>query len=231
MKKIGIVGNRSIKNYCNYTAAVVAAGDIVVELDPYEENPDIHRYIAGIDGLIIPGGVDIDPSYYNEENNACEDINPRLDAYEIKALEEAVKLKIPVLGICRGHQLINVFFKGTLYQNIFCCDFHKRYKDKDRVHCTKVDPKGFVYDVYKNEKICVNSAHHQAIKDLGEDLIPVQYSEEGLIEAIQHKYLPIFGVQWHPERMCLANKREDTVSGLDLIRYFALNCEGVKLGA
>ena len=222
MKNIGIIGNKRGKNFCNYRAVVEAVNANVVELDPYDVDQDLKKKMKGIDGLIIPGGLDIQPSYFHEKNIACGELDPKLDDYEMKVLSEAVSMQIPVLGICRGHQLINVFFHGSLYQDISCSESHKRRKDEDRVHITKLDHDGFVYDIYKSDKIYVNSAHHQAIKKLGDDLIPVQYSEEGIVEAVQHKFLPIFGVQWHPERMCLANKRDDTVSGLDLIRFFAL---------
>ena len=116
--------------------------------------------------------------------------------------------------------MINVFFGGSLYQNIFCCEFHKRYENKDRVHKTKVEPGSFLEQIYGKTDIAVNSAHHQAVKKLADDLIPVQYSTEGLLEAFSHKTKPIYAVQWHPERMCLANARTDTEDGLEVFKYF-----------
>ncbi len=204
----------------NYYAAVEACDAEPIEMDPYDENADIKGIVSELDELIIPGGLDIQPSYYHEENVACGELDPDLDRYEMKTVEEAVKRKIPILGICRGHQLLNVFFGGSLIQNIFCCEKHKRYENKDRVHCCDVKKGCFLYEVYQSERICVNSAHHQAVKELGKGLIPVQYSQEGIIEAFYHESLPVYGVQWHPERMCLANHRDDTEDGLLLFKYF-----------
>ena len=113
-----------------------------------------------------------------------------------------------------------MFFGGTLIQNIFCCEKHKRYHEQDRVHCTEVKENSFLYEIYESRTICVNSAHHQAVKDLGRGLVPVQYSDEGLIEAMYHESLPVYSVQWHPERMCLKNQRSDTVDGLKLFGFF-----------
>lgn len=220
MKKIGVICGKDSVQCNNYFAAVTAAGGEVVPIDAYAVEPDIGLIIGGVEGLLISGGVDLQPFYYHEENVACGTLDPVLDDFEMKAMSEAVKQNKPVLGICRGMQLINVFFGGSLYQNIFCCEFHKRYENKDRVHRTKVESGTFLEQVYGKTEIAVNSAHHQAVKVLADDLVPAQYSNEGILEAFYHKDKPIFAVQWHPERMCLANAREDTEDGLKLFKFF-----------
>lgn len=129
--------------------------------------------------------------------------------------------KKPVFGICRGLQLINVFFGGSLHQDLPDCAVHRCISStQDNAHPTRVERNSFLFRAYGEECIRVNSAHHQGIKGLGEALRPVQYSEDGLIEGLCHETLPIWAVQWHPERMCLAHRRGDTVDGLGLFRLF-----------
>lgn len=141
------------------------------------------------DGLFVPGGCDIDPSNYNEEINGSIDPIDFIDDLDIFYIKEFYKAKKPILGICRGIQIINVCFGGTLYQDI--------KNHKDIFHDVKVAKDSFIYDLYKKEILSVNSYHHQVIKDLGEGLRAVAYSSEGYVEAIQGKN--IYAVQWHPE--------------------------------
>ncbi len=220
MKKIGVIVSKDQTQKNNYLPAVIAAGAEAVPINPYDDKSDTGLLVEGIDGLVIPGGVDVQPFYYHEDNIACGSFDPELDEFEMKILAEAVKQNKPILGICRGMQLINVFFGGSLYQNIFCCEFHKRYENKDRVHITKVEEGSFLHKIFGKTDIAVNSAHHQAVKVLAEDLVPVQYSREGILEAYYHKTKPVYGVQWHPERMCLEHARTDTEDGLKVFRFF-----------
>ncbi len=221
--KIGVIKGKNSRNEIYYEAVRALGGEVVI-LDPYSKEGFRSEFIRDLAGLILPGGDDLQPSYYNEENKACGELDPELDDFEMKAVREAVDLRLPILGICRGMQLLNVFFGGSLYQNIFCCEFHKRYKDKDRIHRTKVEPGSFIDKIYGAPEINVNSAHHQAVKKLGEGLIPAQFSTEGLLEAFCHSDLPIYAVQWHPERMCLDFAREDTEDGLKIFEFFLKQC-------
>lgn len=132
------------------------------------------------DGFLIPGGDDIDPYYYNEPNLNSRKINYTLDEIDEAIVTYAYETKKPLLGICRGIQAINVFLGGSLYQNI---------KDhNDIIHPI----------VYDNKKYLVNSYHHQSIKDLAKDF-KILSKSHGTIEAIKHNFLPILGIQWHPE--------------------------------
>jgi len=219
MKKIGVItGRDAIKQ--NYYAAVTAAKGEVIPFDPYTKGQDIKNLIRGIDGILLSGGVDLQPFYYHEENTHCGELDSDLDEFEMAVVKEAVAQEKPILGICRGLQLLNVFFGGSLYQDIFCACNHKRTENDDNIHETTVDKNSFIYDVYGKEKIFVNSAHHQAIKELGKDIVPVQYSKEKIVEAFYHRTKPVFAVQWHPERMCLDNARTDTEDGLKIFEYF-----------
>lgn len=176
-----------------------------------------------IDGIVIPGGADINPALYHEKNTDSIEIDDALDELELAVIREAVEHKKPILGICRGHQILNVFFGGSLIQNVEKVDVHERIGMEDRVHMSRVKKNSFVYDIYQEERISINSAHHQAIKELAAGLEAVQFSDDGLIEAFYHTKLPVYGVQWHPERMCLKNARPDTVDGLKIFEYF-INC-------
>lgn len=216
MKTIAIIGKREIGRHENYYAAVEACNALAVELVSHE---NMNR-IESVDGIIIPGGVDINPDLYQEENIDCRDINNELDQLEMEVIKHAILYKKPILGICRGHQILNVFFRGSLIQNVENAGIHEQKDGVDKVHTGRVSKDSFLYEVYGEEFISINSAHHQAVKKLGENLEAVQFSEDGIMEAFYHTQLPIMGVQWHPERMCLKNARPDTVDGLKLFDYF-----------
>jgi putative glutamine amidotransferase len=176
------------------------------------------------DGLILCGGNDIDPKYYGEEIDGAVDIDYERDAAEFALLEAFVNAGKPVLGICRGHQLINVFFGGSLYQHLPETDFHKSINGVHQAHDVKAIEGSILYGLY-GEVFSVNTSHHQAVKVLGEDLRAGAYWNGKYIEAYEHTSLPIFGVQWHPERTCFSQARSDTVSGAKIFEYFISLCE------
>ena len=197
MKRIAIVGKRDVLRNENYYAAVEACGAQALPLVAKEKI----NLIKDMDGIVLPGGVDLDPALYHEKNIDCRDINVELDSLEMAVIREAVEQQIPILGICRGLQILNVYFGGSLIQNVEHCDIHAWTGKEDRVHLTDVQQGSFLHEIYGAEEIPVNSAHHQAVKELGRGLKAVQYSKDGLTEAFYHTELPIYAVQWHPERM------------------------------
>lgn len=151
---------------------------------------DVSKY----DGLILPGGVDISPSLYGQKNKASKNVDKSLDKLQYKLLDKFVKAKKPVLGLCRGMQLINVYFGGTLKQDT------KGHRGV--THTTTVASGSWIYGIYKKKSMNVNSRHHQAVQQLGKNLIATQRAKKGnVIEALEHKTLPIYGVQYHPEIM------------------------------
>jgi len=168
----------------NYSRAVTAAGGAV----QFGGAP------AMCHGLLLPGGGDMEPWRYGQENTASRALEPARDAKELELLEEFLRQGKPVLGICRGLQVINVFFGGTLLQDL---EGHCAVGGQDRFHAvrTAAVPWGApVRDI-------VNSAHHQAVDVLGDGLEAVQWAPDGTVEAVCHRSLPVWGVQWHPERI------------------------------
>jgi putative glutamine amidotransferase len=189
------------------------------------------HYVDALDGLLLQGGADMSPKSYGETP-----LNPLWagdeirDAYEIELFNEFVTQGKPVLGICRGHQVINVALGGTLYQDIATqCPDKGVHRDDSRYdqhfHSMRVLPHTWIGQIYPEISSCrVNSIHHQAIKTLGEGLVPEAVSDDGITEAIRwegHSF--VVGVQWHPE---FIDPADPTVfDSRPLLRAFVNACE------
>lgn len=165
-------------------------------------NPVVSNQIEDenlFDGLLLPGGGDISPILYHRKNRGSRDICITEDIVQILLFHRFLEQKKPILGICKGMQLINVALGGNLIQDLPTHRLHA-YNEEDRYHITKALSGSILHSLYGNECI-TNSAHHQAINKLGDNLRITQYAHDGVAEAIEHDSLPIIGVQWHPERM------------------------------
>lgn len=172
----------------------------------FERN--IENLVNLVDGIILSGGTDVSCELYNEElinPNWAGQINR--DKFEIALLEKAKKMNKPVLGVCRGCQLMNVAYGGSLYQDIVTLrqgsHIHRDQGMYDTLgHTATILKESKLYDLFQKEEIYINSVHHQGIKELGEGLEIMAYSDDGLIEAIRDpKEDFVWGVQWHPEWM------------------------------
>lgn len=176
------------ERFANYRRAVESAGGRAV----FGGAAEALKW----DALVLPGGGDLEPWRYGQENTASRGLEPRRDEEELRLLADFTAAGKPVLGVCRGLQTINVFFGGTLAQDI---PGHSAAGGRDRLHAVKTAPSPL--QALLGEELTVNSAHHQAADRLGAGLEAVQWAEDGVIEALCHRRLPVWGVQWHPERL------------------------------
>ena len=195
-------------NY-SYSAAIELAGGIPVLL-PYTENEETCLdYITLCDGFVFTGGADIDPKHYGEEiKPTCGKIFENRDRFELSAFPLVLNSGKPILGICRGIQLINVALGGTLYQDL-PTEYEVMLPHRQTApvtapsHGIEILPDTPLHALIGKTQMMGNSVHHQAIKTLGKDLTVTARSEDGVIEAVTyegHSYLR--GYQWHPERLC-----------------------------
>ena len=153
--------------------------------------PNIENILDVCDGFLVTGGIDVHPRWFNEEMNGTGSTNEELDIIDKTVIDYAVKHKKPLLGICRGHQVINVFMGGSLIQDI---GQHHR-NTRHTINTIRNDLLDF------DECIEINSYHHQVNKVLAPGLIEIAKSYDGYNEAYVSYEYPIIGVQWHPEKI------------------------------
>ena len=213
--KIAIVGRTADTfNYVKYVRSF--AFTPLVTLEPEE--------ICSCSALLLPGGGDITPAFFGEQNHGSRTIDPELDILQLQAFDLAVRAGMPVLGICKGMQIINVGLGGSVLQDLGPCAAKRhRYDNGDRYHGTLIKRDSWLHALY-GDKTAVNSAHHQALARLGRGLASVQRCpEDGCIEAVAHSSLPIIGVQWHPERI---DPERAGMDGGRVLDYFSSLCAG-----
>lgn len=245
-------GRPAGQKYWNYIRAVRAAGGVpcwtgmggadyavsVFHGGGADGGTSINHLIRPEDcaALLLPGGGDLDPALYGQPNTASRNVEPDRDALERDLLERFLRAGKPILGVCRGMQSVNVFFGGTLLQDI---PGHGQTDGRDRLHAVRT-ASGPFRDIFQSAgepealfsmsgggqdtsrsadepeaayALTVNSAHHQAADRLGDGLAAEQWTADGVVEAVRHRTLPVWGVQWHPERL-------DSPAGAALFRAF-----------
>ena len=205
------------KTQVHYIDSVQMSGGIPITL-PVLEHFDtniIRSQINLVDGILIQGGVDVTPSLYGEEPVPELDITSKqTDEYILEIIKYAIDRKIPILGICKGMQLINVSFGGSLYQDLKYAglDSKSHRQSEDSItkpfHSINIEKNSLLNKILPNhEQIMVNSFHHQAVKELGKGLAIDAKADDGIIECIHYddKSQWILGLQFHPEQLCRSN--------------------------
>lgn len=195
----------------SYFNAVERAGGLPFLIAPACKPSTTDAYLALIDGLIVTGGYfDIDPGLYGEKPIArIDEIKPDRTLMEIRLIKKAVRMKVPVLGICGGHQVINIALGGALYQDIDAqvsgaLKHEQKPKPASKTsHLVKIAADTMLRRIVEKNSIKVNSTHHQAVKKIGKGLKVCGAAPDGIIEAIESDGGGSFvlGVQWHPEQL------------------------------
>lgn len=191
----------------DYPDALVRAGAVPVMLPVLDDEKLLREYTEQLDGLLVIGGCDITPELYGQENRACFEPDPLRDREECFLTQAFVGMDKPVLGVCRGAQLLNCAFHGTMIQDIHAeVPGALRHTRDDRqgeaVHRVRIVKESLLYEILGKEEIGVNSRHHQAADRIGEGFSVCAEAEDGVTESI---WMPekrfVLGVQWHPETM------------------------------
>lgn len=201
-----------------YMKGIEEAGGIGVMLPLIVKKDTIKQIAKSFDGFLFTGGQDVSPKLYNEKTSQkCEELCIERDEMETALLNEVIKLDKPVLGICRGIQMLNSVLGGTLYQDLPSeypsTVSHRMKAPYDRTaHLVTIEKNSLLHEILSVEKIGVNSCHHQAIKKLAFSLNVAAISEDNLIESV---YMPdkkfVLAVQWHPEFSYIKDKNSKKI--------------------
>lgn len=199
----------------DYIKAIERAGGIPVIIPVYNNENNIEHIISMVDGILFAGGNDIHPKHYGEFlGSKIGPLNPGRDKHEFNLAKNIInKSKMPVFGVCRGYQLLNVVCGGTLYQDLYQVPLesknnldinHSMYGSPkySPVHRAEINENSKFHKIINKTSIEVNSYHHQAIKDVAEGFQVAVSAPDGIVEAIELKGDRfIMGTQWHPEMM------------------------------
>lgn len=198
-------------NNQSYAKAVEAAGGVPLLIPHVEDPAALRRIYEVLDGILLPGGLDIHPKFYGQEPHpALDPTDVGLDHIESILLPWALEDDLPVLGICRGEQVLNVLMGGTLIQDIYTqyptsLDHRESFKRKIRdylAHDIAVEQGSRLRELVGEDRVWVNTSHHQAIDKVAPGLVATAWSPDGLVEAVEspdHRFL--MAVQCHPEEL------------------------------
>ena len=191
----------------SYVDAIYKSGGIPVVLPILKDVSAIREQVKLLDGIVLSGGRDVDPHFYGEEPlEKLEAIFPERDVHETALIKAATDLKKPIFAICRGMQILNVVYGGTLYQDLSLIPgnvlkHNQVSKPTLKTHKIQIEENSIISEIFGKETM-VNSFHHQALDKVADDFKVVARASDGVVEAIEHKtYKFLVGVQWHPEML------------------------------
>jgi putative glutamine amidotransferase len=212
---------RFVRADLDYVEGVAGAGGAPVVLPPAGDERVAESVIQSLDGLLLSGGSDLDPGYYGEEPVPELGVTlPERDAFEMALVRIALRRGMPVFGICRGMQVLNVALGGTLYQDLpsqWERDLLKHRQATPKwqpTHEVRIEDGSYIASVMGREMVKVNSYHHQGIRALAEGLVVTGRSTDGVIEAVEASDLSerwLLGVQWHAEAMRGAGPQQESL--------------------
>ncbi|WP_234553862.1 gamma-glutamyl-gamma-aminobutyrate hydrolase family protein [Thermus caliditerrae] len=200
-----VLMNRRFWGLLEFYLEALASQGLAHVLLPPQAPEALERILPHLDGLLLPGGGDVDPARYGEEPHPrLGEVSPERDAHELFLARYAAEKGLPALGVCRGIQVMNVALGGTLYQNLEAQGFtevqhYQKSSPPALGHLVRQVASGPLSWLFP-ETFRVNSYHHQGLKALGRGLKPLAVAPDGLVEAVALEGHPLFlGVQWHPE--------------------------------
>lgn len=223
-----VVDGNLERSYVNqeYIISLQKAGAVPVILPVVEDLSLVEEQLEFLDGVVISGGADIDPWFYHEEvKTTCGLTNHVLDAFTLATIRAAYEAELPLFGICRGCQAINVAFGGTLYQDINTdrpgSYAHVQKAERwEPIHDISVDEDSFLYSVLGN-RCRVNSFHHQAVARVAEGFSVTARARDGIVECLEKEAGGfVCGVQFHPEMMAA----HDNATMLEVFKKFVRIC-------
>lgn len=194
----------------DYVKAVEAGGGVPLLIPLGLSEADLQTILDRVDGLVIPGGGDIEPAFYKgSKHPALRGIDKDRDRVEIFVAQEATKMGKPLLAICRGHQVLNVALGGTMWEDIATQrensiqhDFYLTGRRSEIAHEVELVPESRLAAIIGRESTGVNSLHHQAVRDIAPDLVVSAVAPDGVVEGLEVPGHPFaVAVQWHPESL------------------------------
>ena len=231
---IGISANRKEGQSCiaeTYVQAILKAGGAPVLIPVITDLEALSAIMKDLDGLVMSGGGDINPLYLDEEPiPQLQDVDTYRDEYDLIILRLAINRQVPIMGICRGHQMINVAFGGSVFQDIHIQSDHKLLKHSQSLpreqasHSIKIiEENSRLRQLFgSDDTLLVNSFHHQAVKTLAPEFIETAKAPDGINEAMEHQEKEIFSVQWHPEAMATNDDEQ-------MLKLFKQEVEAARL--
>lgn len=219
------MGNDLFRKYMKskYSQSIRRSGADVRWIELEDTEKSVEEALL-CDALLLPGGADVNPLLYGQAaQEKCGKPNDLRDAAEPKLLKAFLDEKKPVLAICRGFQILNVYFGGTLIQDIKDkqqCKHMDFFSRAGSIHSVTVCKNTMLYKIFESDSERVNSLHHQAVDQVGSGLIVSARSTDGYVEALELENYPFcIGVQWHPEHMSRKNAKQQK-----LFDAFVKNC-------